>query len=106
MEKLNLINRLVRESFGFGFKGNYDLDCLYSSEIDEPLIIQKNRLEGILRRWWLPIPNFFEFIDYAGRFVTSDGSKLEIGKKYREAANKYAELYEKEFGKKVEIILA
>jgi hypothetical protein len=42
---------------------------------------------------------------YVGRFTNSDGSKIEILPEYTEQAIKYAELYQKRYGKEVKIDL-
>ncbi|VVB82308.1 Uncharacterised protein [uncultured archaeon] len=86
----DLVNPLVEQAFGEGFRGDY-----VPSEYD-PLQI----MEGL---YLIGKEKVFRFT-YAGSFeYQGNGSKLEIVEEFREQAKKYAQLYEAKTGKKVTI---
>ncbi len=97
---LNQINKLVKESFGRGFYGNWDnhIDVLCADSIKKIDIPNQ-----IAKRCWYPIPYLFEHWIYAGEFKNSDGSSLLVYPKFKNQAEKYSELYKNLTGKDVTI---
>ena len=91
----NKINELVRESFGFGFKGDYQT---LASITDGPDVIRGKHVGLIFRS------RIYKSI-IAGEFTSLEGNSLRVFPKYIELAKRYAELYKKEIGKEVTIDL-
>ncbi len=100
---VDLVNPLVKQSFGEKFKGNYDYGrctIMRRPNIGKTL---SGDLHIIAKSCFLGF-----FVEIAGFFVKGekekiDGSNLEVNEEYRSAAMKYAKLYEAERGKKVTI---
>lgn len=100
----DLVNRLVEQSFGRGWKGN----CLPSQResggvvgtivhtgLGVPMYIAKRKL--------LSIPLIFDNFLIAGRFASEDGSRISIFPEYMQQAQLYSELYQSAIGKPAEI---
>ena len=95
---LNLINRLVKESFGKQFNANRDYDVDW--ETGDAEVEKTNYAKDIVKK------SLFGFlVFYAGEFQKSDGSKIEVFDSYEKNAIKYASLYEAATGKKVSIFV-
>ena len=101
MADVKLINKLVIDSFGKGFRGDYDL----TNDIDGSYFINhSNKANQISKRCRYPIPFIFEIWKHAGRFTKGDGSELEVyHQKYALAAEKYSQLYKEATGKEAVI---
>ncbi len=87
------INELVRESFGFGFKGDYQT---LASFVDGPDVI-RGKHAGLIFR------SRIHKSVVAGEFISLEGDSLRVFPKYLDSAKRYAELYKKETGKEVTI---
>ena len=103
-ETTSLVNRLVEQSFGKGWKGN----CLPSQSdsggvvgtivhtgLGVPMYIAKRKL--------LSIPLLFDNFSVAGRFTREDGSKISVFQEYVKQAQLYSELYQLATGTPAEI---
>jgi hypothetical protein len=98
-QNVKLVNRLVKNAFGNSFSGDYDVT---STSLDQTMQ-RREELGRIMRRTWLPIPFIWEFFEDIGRFTSKDGSSLKVRISYLPRAEKYAELYKRQFGKTVQI---
>ena len=96
-ESLGLINRLISSSFGVFFRGDYEWQNL-PKDYYFPSLARSDRL-GVIGR------SFFIGATYVGRFNSQTGDDLTVGLKYKNSAIKYAELYERTFGKKVRVVI-
>ncbi len=95
----DLINRLITESFGDLFRGDYNgLEKIFF-----PSITNQGPLNQIAKKWFL-INGYVGFFEHAGFFKNQDGSSLTLRSKYREAGEKYKSLYFDLLKKQVEII--
>lgn len=98
-----LVNSLIQEAFGKGFKGNYD--HAHHSLVDGPEGLKEvNSLRLVARK------KFGFLCQYAGQLGSkfspeSDGSTIAVFPSYEYAAMKYAELYKQKTGKDVKIVL-
>lgn len=97
-EELKKINAMVKLSFGKYSFGNYKL---YPEE--KIYGVKTNKLEGIAKRNWFPIPYLFESHTLIGEFTSEDGSSLKVLQKYKRKAEMYATYYKKHFNKDVSI---
>ena len=101
---VDLVNSIVKQTFGRRFKGNYD--HAFHSMVDGPEGLKEiNRLAMIGRKKLLGF-----LCEYAGQLGSlygpeSDGSVIAVFPRYENIAKKYAELYKKETGRDVKIIL-
>lgn len=102
---VDLINPLIEQAFGKGFKGNYDHEFL--SILDGPDGMKEvNGLRLIGRKKFLGL-----LYEYAGQLGSklepeeNDGSVIAVFPKYEPTARKYAKLYKQKTGKDVTIIL-
>ena len=84
------INQLVEDSFGEGFRGDYNI--VPQSAFGQKIVI--GGVQTIARKSRIPL-----LYNYAGKFLTEDGSALEVLRKYKDAAQRYADAYQKETGK-------
>ena len=99
---INSINRLVRENFGEKYSGNlfrwgYGTHFM---KTDKLAVIGHKKFLGGLRES-LNLGNDVTI----GRFESPDGSVLRVLPEYVKQAKKYAESYERNFGREVKIIL-
>lgn len=93
---INNINRLVKDSFGRGFYGNWVRD--YS--VDEDFLAKKNdELGTIAKEHWFSCK-----LTEAGEFKDENGAVIEIEESFIHQAEKYARLYERYIGGYVDII--
>lgn len=88
---IDLINELLEQSFGEGFKGNYTRTKSACFGCNGSRLLETDHL-GII----------FKKDDYtggfeAGFFTSPDGSTLKVLKAFEEDAEKYTELYKKKF---------
>lgn len=102
--QIEIVNVLVRMSFGRGFSG----DGIIFSNHSGDYMVKSDRLESIARRKGLYIPNLIENYEKAGEFLSEnssnpDGSILKINQEYLNRAERYATLYELHFHKPVSI---
>ncbi len=102
---VNEINKLVAKSFGRKFRGDIYVNDFWMSGLGGPEVRANNdKLEGIgapssrLRYFFTGKPH----VD-VGKFVSEDGSILEVKSKYMGRAQKYAILYFEKFKRKVKI---
>lgn len=111
----NLVNKLVRKSFGLFWSGDWHP----GTNLYRTVPWRSDELNCVGRRKYfsfdyclmppldLPLLFFGAFIapicKGAGRFLKKDGSKLRVKPEYISCAQKYAELYKRETGKEVEI---
>ncbi|RLE47044.1 hypothetical protein DRJ22_00170 [Candidatus Woesearchaeota archaeon] len=87
---VEVVNKLLSQSFGEGFLGNSDLkSSIYKSEV-----IYYSELRKIIK-FDVSSGNIF----FAGRFSASDGSALQVIAAFEDSAKEYVKLYEKEFGR-------
>jgi hypothetical protein len=94
----DLINRLLQESFGDGFRGDYIIE----RSIFRPNINTSPDLNEIARvKSFLGV---FAYTESVGRFVEQDGSRIELRKnsgKYENCLLRYSSLYQELTGKEV-----
>ncbi len=101
---VDLVNPLIEEAFGKGFRGNYDYAEM--STMDGPSGLKEVNGLGLIGR-----KRMLGFVcEYAGQLGTRfghdfDGSVIAVFPRYETEAKRYAELYEKNVGKPVKIIL-
>ncbi len=107
-KRIDLINKLIEESFGEGFKADLEKEIshyAYASWTITRYIFGCNKASYIgklnkLISW--PFP--FSQIKIRGKFTEADGSKLIVPRKYLQNAEEYAQLYkENGLGNSVEI---
>lgn len=94
-ENLELINDLVRESFGRRWKGNYMISeagfgDLKLGEVPFPNIIGK--------RGW--------FREYRAGRLSNEGQSIHVHPDYKEQGEKYARLYEETTGHPSDVIVS
>ncbi len=99
MTNKDLVNRLVKKSFGIMFRGDW------ANEIDsfDDRIEKADNPNQIAKRFWFPIPYVLEMWKYAGKFTNNEGSALTVTPDFRIEAEKYCQLYKIETGKDVEV---
>ncbi|HYD04055.1 MAG TPA: hypothetical protein VEC16_07200 [Alphaproteobacteria bacterium] len=118
---LNTINKIIRKSFGYGFKGNYDIKDkefidgrLKLDTVDSLLMIGKKNIFGfsityvgqlgykkrdlILGRTSKEMYEKFTFYDH-------DGTRIAVLPEYEFQAKKYAELFQKKFDQEVKVFV-
>lgn len=101
-EQLDLVSRLVKDSFGAGFKPNYDIAPTLSPDQQGhfQIFVETARLKLILR----PIHSEKRWeYTHAGGFYRQDGSELMVSQKFVHAGYVYARHYEQETGKEVNL---
>lgn len=95
---IDLVNRLLQESFGDGFKGNYEI----KGNLFRPTISASSKLNTIARKRF-DLAGILVFYEIAGFFQDGDGSVIFIQShdyhKYGNKVKKYIELYKKNTGK-------
>ena len=100
-EHINLVNRLLQETFGKGVRGNIGIEPAGGITT----ILELDYLELIAKNSRLPIPILWETWVIYGTFGL-DGSTLKIKPDYYNKALKFKEAYEKETGKSIELVVA
>ena len=98
---IQTVNGLVKKSFGFLCKGNYHICPGFDGSLG-----QRDCLE-VIARPTLGDPQFgcgVKGLLGSNKFE-ADGSAIIVIRKYEKKARKYAELFEKEFGRKVTVKL-
>lgn len=100
---VGLVNKIIGESFGKGFKGNYD----WEGVSDKRILVEKDSLGIIGRKEPRKLFRSNEDISI-GTFQDSykelgNGLKLAVLEAFRVEAAKYSLLYEKITGKEPEI---
>lgn len=92
---VSLVNSMIREAFGKGFKGNYtDRHSNGFSNVSE-----SEKLGFIAKKGFLSYK-------VAGTFSRAvDGSLIAIFPDYESCAKKYARLYKEKTGKSVEVVI-
>mgnify|MGYP001574405736 FL=1 len=102
LPQINLINRLIQESFGRKYAGNllrwYVGTHLWGTN-KLAVIGHKKFLGGLRESLGLGSD------ETIGRFESPDGSVLRVLPEYVEQAKRYAESYERNLGKEVKVIL-
>lgn len=103
-EFVKTINNLVRQSFGHFYRGNYSI----LGGMTDGALVSTDDLEVIATNFTIRDPQFGGGV--AGLLGSEknsnpDGSVIVVIKKFENRARKYAKLYEKIFGKKVQVIL-
>lgn len=90
----DMINRLVKESFGFLYFGNFDpiIDPLCGDQAKGP------HPKIIARRMFYPVPLLWEYYKMVGKFLKEDGSSMVVDENYLPQAKKYALLYKEKTG--------
>ena len=91
-KKVNLINKLIENSFGERFSGDWTYNQGF--ERGDKLNIVRKEKEGFFKHGKNP---------YAAIFTDKDGSSMTVFPEHYISAIKYSLLYEKIFGKEVEI---
>lgn len=87
------INHFLKQAFGKTTKGNLeDYGQNPLEEIDELGFIATG----------LPIPGFYRVV---GKFTSNDGSELSVLPRFESQTKKYAQMYEQQRGKRVEITI-
>lgn len=93
--QIEIVNKLVRKSFGRGFSG----DCIFFSNDSKKYMIKGEGLESIAKKKWPYIPKLNENYEVAGKFTSEDGSKLDVNIEYLNSAERYATCYSLYFNK-------
>jgi hypothetical protein len=93
--QLDIVNKLVKKSFGKGFSGN----CIPFSNHSGNHLINSCRLESIAKRKWPYIPGLVEKYEVIGKFTSEDGSRLNVELEYLNGAERYATNYALTFKK-------
>jgi hypothetical protein len=99
---IEIVNCFLEKSFGKGFFGNGVL----FRENEKTYMIKGDRLESIAKPKWPYIPKLNEQYEVAGKFISQgdsspDGSRLNVSRKYLNAAERYATNYFLHFKKNV-----
>jgi hypothetical protein len=97
---LRLVNLIIEQAFGKGFKGNYDYAYHSGGSIEG--LKEISRLCLIGRKKF----SYYASIGQLGnRYYGGDGSAIAIFQEHESEAKKYAELYRQNTGREVTIIL-
>ena len=110
-----LVNKLIADSFGSKFKGNYDIVGGYDTYFETSLI-KVPFLRMIMRKKFpFDVVIVGRFFDEKMMYLPSsdiekheriiNGSRLEVNVMYRPEVEAYAKAYEKRFNKEVEVQL-
>ena len=92
-ERVTLVNGLLQKVFGRTARGNLmDFDSYPLPEQSELYLIARG----------IGLPVFYKII---GQFTKNDGSEVKVLPKFEENMRKYASLFEKQFGSKVNVIV-
>jgi hypothetical protein len=101
-ENWNLVERvnpLIEKAFGKGFKGNYD-NVSVSTFCNHEGLKEVGRLAMIAKNGFVS----YRFAGELGASKEDDGSVIGVFLEYNKQAQKYADLYKKEFGKEVRVV--
>lgn len=112
-ELIKIVNRLIQNSFGEGFQGNFRYNYFHDQmgipEVHHPSRVQKSHkyLHVIAKKLAL---GFYQRTGQFGGIDDSrkqppDGSVLEVLPQYESASRCYAELYQKEFNQEATIFV-
>jgi hypothetical protein len=93
--QLEIVNNLVKKSFGRRFYGN----CIPFSNHSGKHLVSSCKLESIARRKGLYIPGIIEDYDVIGKFTSEDGSSLNVDMEYENLGERYATNYALTFKK-------
>jgi hypothetical protein len=93
--QLEIVNELVKKSFGKRFSGN----CIDFSNHSGKHLVNSCKLESIARRKGLYIPGIIEDYEVIGKFTSDDGSRLNVELEYLNGAERYATNYALTFKK-------
>lgn len=99
----NKVNSLLNKTFNIFNKvrGDYIVHYDFGPNGDTSVILNENKsLQDVVT-----IYLFGAKVKHIGQFSKKDGSEIKIRPEYFEQAEKYAKLYEKEYGKEVKISL-
>ncbi len=89
------VNRLLKKAFGITTRGNLKYSRHQTGHSNP--FYKVNRLECISK---IPLISLGFFESPIGRFESEDGSSLVVYPKHRRNAERYADFYEAEYGKR------
>lgn len=97
--QIEIVNKLVKMSFGKGFSGN----CILFSNNSRNVMVKADKLESIAKRKFPYIPRLIENYEVAGEFTSEDGSSLKVRAEYKNSTQRYADYYKLHFKKDVSV---